>query len=82
MKNDIAKELLETMTYYQMEWCLETILNNDVSSNIINHNKTVKTYFYMLMKYNLIYLSESSERFLLTNYGENILYWIKSNVDS
>lgn len=82
MKNDIAKELLETMTYYQMEWCLETILNNDVSSNVINYNKTVKTYFYMLMKYNLIYLSESSERFLLTNYGENILYWIKSNVDS
>lgn len=82
MENDIAKELLDTMTYYQMEWCLETILNNDVSSNIINYNKTVKTYFYMLMKYNLIYLSESSERFLLTNYGENVLYWIKSNVDS
>jgi hypothetical protein len=82
MKDQISKELLDTMNYSQMEWCLETILNNDVPSNIINKNKTVRKYFTMLVQYNLIYLSESTGRFLLTNYGESILYWIKANIDS
>ncbi len=82
MKDQISKELLDTMNFSQMEWCLETILNNDIPSNFIEKNKTIKTYFKMLLDYNLIYLSESTQRFLLTSYGENILYWIKTNIDS
>ncbi len=82
MKDQISKELLDTMNFSQMEWCLETILNNDIPSNFIQKNKTIRKYFKMLLDYNLIYLSESTQRFLLTSYGENILYWIKANLES
>ncbi len=82
MKDQISKELLDTMNFSQMEWCLETILNNDIPSNVTHKNKTIKNYFKMLEAYKLIYLSESTGRFLLTSYGEKILYWIKTNLYS